>query len=1682
MPLATLYVPPYHDDFFVNNVDGKNYVRILFRPGRAVQARELTQLQTAIQCQIDRFGQSIYKEGTPVIDGLATHDNFCKWVKVASYTTSRPVDLVGLRVYSDNGPSAQVLAYKTITGTDYLFIKYISNDTSTGLVSEFPSSIGTPCVLKRLDTSASIITLATSSYTGDGSRFSINEGVYFVAGNFVHVDAQDLFDIANNLSGKLFLDVSEAVVTSTTDATLFDNATGSSNYAAPGADRYQISLSLLFKTDAELALEVAASTRTILLTVESGRVHILARTEYSNLERILAQRTYEESGNYTVKPFQIDVREHLDNLSNRGYKTAGNGGDATKIAVTLEPSVAYVDGYRVELADKKILESSKARTASEFSNIAQSLLLGNYVYGSFNNNSAVNLDFSQIDRRYNLGNYKVTATYTRSGTLVAVTTVAVHGLINGQNIILDFTSGTATDGIYVVTVTGANTFTVNDTVSSTTNGNVTIIEQIGTARIRFVRLKSAGLYQFFLSDIQMLVAHLFSATHYITYSNTLQINLTDTSGIVLTPSSSATLYDTSNAKLIYSLPYEAVKTMERASAPIYDTRYQMVRKYSFSGLSSATSVTIATSPFTAESTSVNNYFVLNGTSGAIVTPTLINGTTSSRTVNFAAQTGTVEVYCIVTKEDAAATKVQKVLTTTTKTIVVTGGALATTTMNSVALAGGLGQEDVFDITSIVHSVDGTVTSKYTLNSGQSDEFYTQSFITLTSGQTTPTNGTLTVTLSYFAHTGGAGDYFSIDSYPVSTIGYENVPVYNGIKLANALDFRKKKSVTGSVDVLNPDCTFSTQISQYLPRIDKVVVSASSEFKIISGNPALIPSEPVTPDGHMALHTLYIPAYTFAVKDIDVKFIENRRYTMRDIGAIDARVRNLEYYTSLSLLEKETTTLDIGSRYKNGILVDAFIGHNVGDVTNPDYACSIDSRVRLLRPKALMSNLRLLKKVETLDSNLVIKSDIVMKAFTEVSHISQLLASSVENVNPYNVFSWIGETKLSPSSDEWKDTVRRPDVIVNQEGAYDAIAAGVNASGILGTSWNEWTIKWLGTPTNRVVSSAPHTVRAPDGVIRQSNTVVTTSSAIASRTGSRTTIVPETVLTPAGERVVDTSFVPFIRSRRVYFQGNQLKPNTKMYVFFDGKDISSYCTQLATGQFAANRYFTTSNVTLSNDDLPLGEGGTITSTGLRTDVSGNIEGYFVIPNNSKIRFRTGERTIRIIDNSSNDISIAKTYAEGIYTAAGTIDTVQATVISTRVPRLVTTAISESRTSVVSVSGRVTWSDPLAQSFIVGDIPGGIFASSIDLFFKTKDASIPVSIHLVSCENCIPTQKVIPFSKVTKYPADVNVSTTAALATTFTFDSPVHLSDGIEYAIVVTSNSDSYLAWVAEIGAKDVASNTRITANPYAGVLFKSQNSSTWTPDQTKDLKFVLRRASFNPTTTGTINFNELIPSGTSFSYSLINILAQQLYFPNAGINWTLTLTDENGLVRNVDVNENLDLGSIRAVTFGMSSNIKVSATISSTEYLSGIIDLDRLSMVLVNNIVNNVSTGEAAVSGGSALAKYITRPVVLNNSADRLDIYLATNCPQYTNIKVYVKTAISSDLLDSASWIEIAPYKSIPITSDSQNYTDVQFIAGDDSGEVVGAFTAFTVKVVMLADTTYTSAVPTIKDFRCIASL
>ena len=69
--LTDLNVSPYYDDF-----DGDdNFHRVLFRPGFAIQARELTQLQSILQKQVERHGSHMFKEGSIVIPGQLSYSD-----------------------------------------------------------------------------------------------------------------------------------------------------------------------------------------------------------------------------------------------------------------------------------------------------------------------------------------------------------------------------------------------------------------------------------------------------------------------------------------------------------------------------------------------------------------------------------------------------------------------------------------------------------------------------------------------------------------------------------------------------------------------------------------------------------------------------------------------------------------------------------------------------------------------------------------------------------------------------------------------------------------------------------------------------------------------------------------------------------------------------------------------------------------------------------------------------------------------------------------------------------------------------------------------------------------------------------------------------------------------------------------------------------------------------------------------------------------------------------------------------------------------------------------------------------------------------------------------------------------------------------------------------------------------
>ena len=111
--------------------------------------------------------------------------------------------------------------------------------------------------------------------------------------------------------------------------------------------------------------------------------------------------------------------------------------------------------------------------------------------------------------------------------------------------------------------------------------------------------------------------------------------------------------------------------------------------------------------------------------------------------------------------------------------------------------------------------------------------------------------------------------------------------------------------------------------------------------------------------------------------------------------------------------------------------------------------------------------------------------------------------------------------------------------------------------------------------------------------------------------------------------------------------------------------------------------------------------------------------------------------------------------------------------------------------------------------------------------------------------------MPFGEVTINPSDVNTSSDASVKTTFTFPAPVYIQDKTEYAFVVLSNSNEYNCYVGRLGETNIGSNRTISSQPYAGVLFKSQNGSTWTTEQNEDIKFTIKRAEFSQVT-GTVH--------------------------------------------------------------------------------------------------------------------------------------------------------------------------------------------------------------------------------------
>ena len=342
-----------------------------------------------------------------------------------------------------------------------------------------------------------------------------------------------------------------------------------------------------------------------------------------------------------------------------------------------------------------------------------------------------------------------------------------------------------------------------------------------------------------------------------------------------------------------------------------------------------------------------------------------------------------------------------------------------------------------------------------------------------------------------------------------------------------------------------------------------------------------------------------------------------------------------------------------------------------------------------------------------------------------------------------------------------------------------------------------------------------------------NTSVTTREV---RTGTTTSVVEEFTETRV-DRLVSTNIAQTMRARDITITGENFRPGENYFVFFDGIDVNEYITP----------------------------SGLAIGAALRANDLGAISATFSIPNTDKLNFSTGSKTLKVTDSSTNDLD-STSQGSALYAANGEIKNMEEEIISTRSGRIIIEELSESRMT-TSIERRVRptpvrWVDPLAQSFLV-DIAGGIFVTSVELYFAVKDTSFPVTVQLRHMENGMPTQKILPFGEKTLTPSLVNVTSDASTSTKFTFPSPVFAEAGNEYCVVVMTNSNEYTCWVSEMGGRDIATNDFIDQQPYAGSLFKSQNNSTWTPDQMRDLKMTINRAVFTTGTSASVVFENSV---------------------------------------------------------------------------------------------------------------------------------------------------------------------------------------------------------------------------------
>lgn len=1396
---------PYFDDFD----ETKNFHKVLFKPAVAVQARELTQLQTILQNQIERFGDNIVTEGTIIQGGNFIEEKklaYAKILDIAKNTSGAEVatdvnQYIGMKAIGQQTGVEAIIIFTEYglesdgTNLNTIYLKYTKgNVVSNTNVRTFAA--GEEIQLKVRNGNGDyvndyhLITVAPTTITtnpiGTGYGVRCGEGIIYQKGHFIRFEnaLTVVSKYSNTPDGVVVgFQTEESVIDSNEDSSILDNANGFNNFNAPGADRLKLVPSLVVKT-----IEEAKADETFFAIQEYANGKVVRRrlqTQYSTIEKEMERRTAEESGDYVVSRF--NVRSDKDPVN------------STQINAYVSKGLAYVDGQRVELINEIKIPIDEANTF---------------------------LTVQNQDINTNYGMY-----------------------------------------VNVTSYTGRFDFTTFEQVNLKDGAT-----PIGTARVRSVTKESATEYRLYIFAIKMGSGYSFGDTTTIESAlGSATVTLVSGKAVLLDASFNKLFFpigksfiksvDETETNFIYRTSTDLTITSNSFSFSTAD-----IFPYNAGALTSDDLLDFIVSAKAAGS-GISNAEILEISSATLDT------NLNYITINLVKNANTslpIAVYYNVKKDTV--TFDDKLLQTVYVKVQANTNASGVSGTYSLGLPDVYNVEGIWrgdasiawatlETNATSNSATNNVTSSFGLLTNQYDDYYGLSKIRKKKSFTVGADDKIILKVKVFKKGDDVGHFFACDSYPVddtstvlpaNAIRTENIPAYtatDGITyyLRDVIDLRPYASntaaysLTASSATINPALTetfsnlefpaprqrINTKYSYYLSRKDILVIDQNGDFELIKGVPGENSSYPPEPTKGMLLARLSIPPFPTldtntanilkkADYGVSIESNQTRRYTMKDIGGIDKRISSLEYYTSLSLLESNAKDFQVtdssgANRFKNGIFVDNFKTLFLADVNGGEFAAAIDQQLDNITPKVRQYNLGLkYSSGGTGVTTFANKVATLNKTDYPLNSASQPYATALKNCTT-SFYNYVGKMQINPTYDTGPDTERAPAINFEMD---------------------------LATPFIEYTEALSEFITFTNSERRRLNNRVTqiTTTELDVGAGNATT-------QNLGDFVTNVNFLPYMRSRKIQIRVVGLRPNTRFFFFFDGVNVNNHVINA-----------------VDADAVEIAAGTAIVSprggfTGspvvIESDSDGVLRAVFKIP---EATFFVGDRKLEILDVPDiADKDAATSYASTNYSAFNFAVT-QTNLSTTTIPPQF-----DIDTTVTTQTQRGGGgSDPIAQTFIIdpdASSDTNVFISKIDLFFAKKSrAGKGVGIQIREVQNGFPTGPALPFSSIHLKASQVNAPSDTPLsnalqATTVIFEAPVALRTNTEYAIVVApdGNDPDYLMWISRTGERDVDTGVAITQDSNAGVLFTSTNAKTWTPYQNENLKFTIYASRFSNAT-------------------------------------------------------------------------------------------------------------------------------------------------------------------------------------------------------------------------------------------